>query len=127
MRCLVLLCLFLVCCLAEEQQTSGSDSLLGCFFEVNGVACARKRMAQEIDRIEVQVTGRSEQQVPVSRVIEQTGSLVADGLQALFGPEVEEADDDTTTGAEVRKLSFDYFFYTETISLNQNFSNFHLS
>lgn len=102
---LCVLVTFASLCHGEELQPSGSgQGIFGCVFETNRVSCARKRMAEEIDRIETQVTGRSSE-VPMSKVIEEGGSLLADGIQAFFGPEDEESGSDDA-GAEVRKLSF---------------------
>ena len=58
-----------------------------------------------MDRIEVQITGRSGD-VPISKVIEESASLLADGLKAVFAPDPddgnldkdESSDEDTQVG-----------------------------
>jgi hypothetical protein len=78
--------------LAQElqQRSEGFKSVFNCIVGQNALPCIRKRMNSEIDRIESQITGRNSQ-VPISKIIETSGSLLADGIHAIFGPK----DNDT--------------------------------
>ena len=88
---LIGLLLLLAGSLAEEQPPREEEAgLLDCLFAANSVACASQRAARDIDRIELQVAGRAGP-VPMSKVLEEGGSLIADALQAVFGPEEEES------------------------------------
>ena len=88
--------LLVASCLAEKVQQEEEGGILDCMFKPNAATCAGKRVAKEIDRIEVETVGNTGE-IPMSKIIEDTGSLIADGIQAVFGPEeaesaAEEAD-----------------------------------
>ncbi|XP_058806679.1 uncharacterized protein LOC131673044 [Phymastichus coffea] len=92
--------------LQQRQENENKGSIIDCLFETNAVTCANKKMAKEIDRIEFEVTGRTSE-MPISKVIEESGSLIADDLQAVFGPEEDDSTVSEETGVEeARKKKF---------------------
>ncbi|CAB0042044.1 unnamed protein product [Trichogramma brassicae] len=121
----------LCCCLATlsqqaavQQSTTGSATMttttttskssdaggdLGrffdCLYEADSVACTTKRIGRELDRIEAQVTGNKPSDPPISRVIEETSSLLAEGLQSvLHKDDPAKSQDETEAGEGARAL-----------------------
>lgn len=74
-------------------------------------------MAKEIDRIELEVSGRASE-VPISKVIEESGSLVAEGLQAVFG---SEEDDSASEETGVGELFFSCKIINEKFEFSKKF------
>lgn len=62
---------------SAETQDEGEGSTLECVFEDNIGNCLRKRLARDIDRIEIEVSGKKSEP-PMSEVIEQTGNFIAE-------------------------------------------------
>ncbi|KAJ8679381.1 hypothetical protein QAD02_015168 [Eretmocerus hayati] len=90
-----------------EKKTGLIGSLVDCAFETSPLVCASRTMGKEIDRIEMETTGRGQEPVPMSKVIEEGASLIADGIQAIFGDE-DDDDVDEIDGEveEARKKKF---------------------
>ncbi|XP_053987306.1 uncharacterized protein LOC128892452 [Hylaeus anthracinus] len=72
----------------ERKQEDGS--VLECVLEDNAMGCLRTRLARDIDRIEMQVTGEKSE-TPMSAVIEQAGNFVAEIVDDMQNP--ARADD----------------------------------
>ncbi|XP_003702920.1 uncharacterized protein LOC100877131 [Megachile rotundata] len=91
----VFLLLGALCAQGETVEKKEDDSLLNCVLEDDSMGCLRTRLARDIDSIEVQVTGK-QSEVPMSAVIEQAGSFVADIVDDIQETgsveEVEEQD-----------------------------------
>ncbi|XP_033212584.1 uncharacterized protein LOC117170142 [Belonocnema kinseyi] len=89
---------------AEEEK-----GFLECILEANSASCARKRIAKEIDQIELEVTGKRGE-VPMSVVLQESGKFIAEGLNTLFGvEETENAQNDESEDrgmGEARKKKF---------------------
>ncbi|KAL2742739.1 protein lethal(3)malignant blood neoplasm 1 [Vespula maculifrons] len=62
---------------SAETQDEGEGSTLECIFQDNIGNCLRKRLARDIDRIEIEVSGKKSEP-PMSEVIEQTGNFIAE-------------------------------------------------
>lgn len=98
--------------LQNDKRDSGSEGLFGCFLKDNIFGCVGKRLARQIDRTEVEVTGRSPS-ISMSKVIEEAGSVVVDGLEAMLSSEEETGDeivdpsDNDDQEEEVGKLNSD--------------------
>ncbi|XP_020281362.1 uncharacterized protein LOC109853548 [Pseudomyrmex gracilis] len=83
----------------ETTQDINSDDddvgILECMFEDNAGNCLRTRLARDLDRIEVEVTGKKNKP-PMSAVIEQAGTMIAeivDDLQESGAKEIVEEDE----------------------------------
>lgn len=83
----------------ETTKKSSSDDddvgILECMFEDNAGNCLRTRLARDLDRIEVEVTGKKNEP-PMSAVIEQAGTIIAeivDDLQESGAKEIVEEDE----------------------------------
>lgn len=87
----------------ENKEEEGS--FLNCVLEDNAVGCMTTRLARDIDRIEVQVTGKKSE-VPMSAVIEQAGNFVAEVIDDIQNPgEAEEdVEDDGEQGENKREI-----------------------
>ncbi|KAL7305167.1 hypothetical protein TKK_0002563 [Trichogramma kaykai] len=116
----------LCCCLATmsqqasvQQSTTGSATttsrssdaggdlgrFFDCLYEADSVACTTKRIGRELDRIEAQVTGNKPSDPPISRVIEETGNLLAEGLQSVLQKDYPaKSKDETEAGEGARAL-----------------------
>lgn len=90
-----------LCALGEPiERTEEDQSVLDCVFEDNTVGCLRTRLARDIDQVEMQVTGRKSEP-PMSAVIEQTSSFMAEVVDGLQNPETaEETKEDTEVGEQ---------------------------
>ena len=89
--------------LAEEEK-----GFLECILEANSASCARKRIAKEIDQIELEVSGRRSD-VPMSVVLQETGNFIAEGLDNLFGAgETENSQNDES---ETRGMGRSLFYF----------------
>ncbi|XP_011503475.1 PREDICTED: uncharacterized protein LOC105366657 isoform X1 [Ceratosolen solmsi marchali] len=73
----------------KQQENEEEGGILNCLFKSNYVTCMKKRMAWEIDRIEMQITGRASQ-IPMSKIIEESGSLLANGMHTIFRPKKDD-------------------------------------
>lgn len=84
---------------SEESARDEEDGILDCVFEDNTGNCLRMRLARDLDKIEREVTGKKSEQ-PISVVVEQAGSIIADvvddlqetGAEEIIGE--DEAQDD---------------------------------
>lgn len=83
--------------LAEEEK-----GFLECILEANSASCARKRIAKEIDGIELEISGRKSD-VPMSIVLEETGSFIAEGLNSLFGSEADKSQNDESADRSIEE------------------------
>lgn len=91
----------------EEEEESG---IFECFLKANSASCARKKIAEEIDRIELNVSGKKSD-VPMSVVLEETGNFVAETLSNLFGTDnaengPEEEDTESRAMSTLNYLNF---------------------
>ncbi|XP_076161081.1 uncharacterized protein LOC143143576 [Ptiloglossa arizonensis] len=94
----VFLLLGLVLC-AQGEPIEGErdeESVLDCAIEDDAMGCLRTRLARDMDRIEQRVTGEKTE-TPISAVIEQAGSFVAEVVDDLQNPGRAEQDDDEET------------------------------
>ncbi|KAK2588994.1 hypothetical protein KPH14_001843 [Odynerus spinipes] len=85
---------------AEEKVTAtrGNEdegSTLECIFDDNVSNCLRKRLARDIDRIEVEVSGKKSEP-PMSAVIEEAGNFIGE----LVSDVQEEITEDVAEVAE---------------------------
>ncbi|XP_076241630.1 uncharacterized protein LOC143183793 [Calliopsis andreniformis] len=91
-----------LCCQGEPIERKEDDqSVLDCVFEDNSIGCLRTRLARDIDQVEMQVTGKKSE-MPMSAVLEQTSSFVAEVIDDVQDSETtEEAEEDTEVGEQV--------------------------
>ncbi|XP_035720562.1 uncharacterized protein LOC118440916 [Vespa mandarinia] len=82
-------------------QNEEEGNTLECVFEDNIGNCLRKRLARDIDRIEIEVSGKKSEP-PMSEVIEQTGNFIAEFVSDVQ----EELQEDEEEIAE-RKAGVD--------------------
>lgn len=85
--------------LQNDKRDLRSEGLFSCFLKDNIFGCVGKRLARQIDRTEVEVTGRSPS-ISMSKVIEEAGSVVVDGLEAMLSSE-EESDEIAEQGGDL--------------------------
>ncbi|CAK9798772.1 hypothetical protein ANTPLA_LOCUS1765 [Anthophora plagiata] len=82
-----------------QPKEEDEGSLLNCVLEENTVGCLTTRLARNMDQIEMQVTGKKPE-TPMSAVIEQTGSFVAEIVDDLQNPGKAENLEEKTDIAE---------------------------
>lgn len=91
------LALHVHCAVTEESNPKEDDfGILECMFTDNAGNCLRTRLARDLDRIEVEVTGKKSEP-PMSVVIEQASNIIAevvDDLQMNAGVEEIINEDD---------------------------------
>lgn len=84
------------CVATKESETKEDDiGVLECMFTDNAGNCIRTRLARDLDRIELEVTGKKSEP-PMSAVVEQAGNIIAevvDDLQENDAEEIVEEDD----------------------------------
>lgn len=98
------LAMYVHCDETTKESSSDDDDvgILECMFEDNAGNCLRTRMARDLDRIEMEVTGKKNEP-PMSAVIEQAGTIIAeiiDDLQVSGAKGIVEEDEaqDENTG-----------------------------
>ncbi|XP_012522277.1 uncharacterized protein LOC105828481 [Monomorium pharaonis] len=71
------------CAVTEKTKPNEDEtSILECMFADNAGNCFRTRLARDLDRIELEVTGKNSEP-PMSAVIEQAGNIVAEFVDDL--------------------------------------------
>ncbi|KZC08627.1 PREDICTED: uncharacterized protein LOC107186806 [Dufourea novaeangliae] len=71
------------------NKEEDDQSALDCVWEDNTMGCLRTRLARDIDRIEMQVTGKKSE-TPMSAVIEQAGNFMAEVVDDIQNPDKAE-------------------------------------
>ncbi|KOC68633.1 hypothetical protein WH47_06425 [Habropoda laboriosa] len=87
---------------AKRQE---DESFLNCVLEDNSMGCLTTRLARNMDQIEMRVTGRKSE-TPMSAVIEQAGSFVAEVVDDLQNPGKAEEKTDVVAQEEGRGNKF---------------------
>ncbi|XP_043675162.1 uncharacterized protein LOC122632450 [Vespula pensylvanica] len=94
---------------SAETQDEGEGSTLECIFQDNIGNCLRKRLARDIDRIEIEVSGKKSEP-PMSEVIEQTGNFIAefvsDVQEELQEDEEEIAEREAGVDGQARRKKY---------------------
>lgn len=98
-----------------EHSDNNKQGIFTCLFEDDGLNCARTRIARQLDEMQVQFNSGRSIGEPISQVIEQTGGLVAEGFEMIFGDEdeaLEQATVDQTrqSGKRFVCLQINLFF-----------------
>ncbi|XP_015172143.1 PREDICTED: uncharacterized protein LOC107064232 [Polistes dominula] len=95
--------------LAETKDEEREKSTLECIFEDNVGNCLKKRLARDIDRIEIEVSGKKSEP-PMSEVIEQTGNFIAefvsDVQEELQEDDEEVAERDANVDGQARRKKY---------------------
>jgi len=81
-------------CEENNRDEDNGVGMLECMFEDNAGYCLRTSLARDLDRIELEVTGKKSDP-PVSAVVEQAGSIIAeivDDLRETGGKGIIEED-----------------------------------
>ncbi|KAH0946747.1 hypothetical protein HN011_006474 [Eciton burchellii] len=81
-------------CEENNRDEDNGVGMLECMFEDNAGYCLRTSLARDLDRIELEVTGKKNEP-PVSAVVEQAGSIIAeivDDLRETGGKGIIEED-----------------------------------
>ncbi|XP_012230619.1 uncharacterized protein [Linepithema humile] len=104
------LALYVRCEATGKSNREEEDiSILECMFEDNVGSCFRTRLARDLDRIELDVTGK-QSDPPISVVVERAGSVIADfvdDLQEADAEEIiEENEAQNDNAEEARKKKF---------------------
>lgn len=82
-------------CERTEESDHEEDGILDCMFANNAGSCLRSRLDRDLDRIELEVTGKKSE-TPMSTVIAQAGNIIAevvDDLQETGTEGIIEEDD----------------------------------
>ncbi|XP_025992126.1 uncharacterized protein LOC105194223 [Solenopsis invicta] len=96
------------CAVTENKPNEDGTSILECIFTDNAGNCLRKRLARDLDRIELEVTGKKSE-IPMSVVVEQAGNIVAEVVDDLQNgaEEIVEGDGSRNDNIEeARKKKF---------------------
>ncbi|XP_015602003.1 uncharacterized protein LOC107270989 [Cephus cinctus] len=91
--CVLLGVLLVFCTVHADKVGSAAD----CLLQENSLFCLKEKVSIELDKIETEVSGRKNE-IPISKVIEEAGSLVSDGVQVALG--VDDATDDFIEDSE---------------------------
>ncbi|XP_043262391.1 uncharacterized protein LOC122403121 [Colletes gigas] len=82
------------------ERKQDDESALYCVLKENAMECLRTRLARDIDRIEMQVTG-AKSETPISAVIEQAGNFVAEVVDDFQNPgRADGAGEETEAGEQ---------------------------
>lgn len=73
----------------ENKQKEDGIGMIDCMFASNIGNCLRSRLARDLDKIELEVTGKKSEP-PVSTVVAQAGNLFAEIVDDLQETSVEE-------------------------------------
>lgn len=83
------------CAVTEESKPNEDDmDILKCFLTDTTGNCLRTRLAHNLDRIELEVTGKKSE-TPMSVVIEQAGNVAAEFVDDLQENDAEEIIEET--------------------------------
>ncbi|XP_029176273.1 uncharacterized protein LOC114944509 [Nylanderia fulva] len=96
-------------CETTEESSHEEDGILDCMFANNAGSCLRSTLDRDLDRIELEVTGKKSEP-PMSTVVAQAGNIIAEVVDDLqeTGAEgiIEEDDAQGDNVEEARKKKF---------------------
>jgi len=119
-------------CEENNRDEDNGVGMLECMFEDNAGYCLRTNLARDLDRIELEVTGKKSEP-PVSMVVEQAGSIIAeivDDLRETGGKGIIEENNgqDEDKGKNQKLLTSIYLSHIHFVAIgcllmNINFLN----
>lgn len=109
------------CEATTENDVDADDDvgILECMFEHNAGNCLRARLARDLDRIELEVTGKRSEP-PMSAVIERAGNIIAEVVDELqeTGADGIVDDEDGAQDDDIGEND-DFFYFSSKIIIFQ--------